>query len=1146
MQAQGYPPPTVIPTESNEPVLARPGDDTSASPDSSGWLRYQVHKRVGHSGGVSREETASSVPVKLVDRASSKTDQQSGSITVTDGTEDDSDDNDEFYDASSPLKNLIPGSRRRTSPPVMDPKQQEQRHQQRQRQRQKQRIMTAFQEGKLHCRGVNLKIATAGTTGLELNYQRGKVEPRPATCIKQGLPVRLFKAELHLGLLPVREVFCFKHNIGSNYYRDNVHIGCSRQLLPNREALLDKIEESSAYHTSLYNHCTSGSLMPDGRHKSGHHRIKATTPCRPHNESIIEGYRTEHYQCVFICVPFALDDLRQQLNTKARLEQELGIEELPLVFYHVESGTIEEILYLDDLGITRETLPEVTSNIDHFINFRSACCCPGLDNTLSRLPASQLMLQLLVPPEKVLAISTTSASPFKEEVLKAVQDNDLDAVKFYCQQGANLNAVYEINGQYMNLLGVINRSGRFADHATMAKRYEVGKLLYQQGCRIPVTDNVLESLPRLASFMLDHGEVYCKGKYPMSAISKMLDELAGEGITESEFKIVFNALKKEYSYTELTLYYILCFGDILSSCAELEKSIYQKQSYPESMRRSSNEEHTLQEQKRTLSVLIPLMASYGLHIDPAKLEKHLHSYYPEGFAIFNYQHADPDKPYRDNIKQFINETLEALKQAQTTDQAQSARQALINSWPSRNSARLDQQTTTAPDFIWLQQLIQLPPDTANKNYHQLAQLAIRHYYQMPHPSQLEKIISIETSEPEPLRRYHTEDHVARCQVLAEGIMPLFVQHDSRFQTLCQNNPALYELVPLAMVYHDVVAEVEDKEKEESRAAELFERDMIASGQYPASLITLVANALRNKNTDTMSSVKPPCVSDQQCSEEERLIRHLVRLPDSLDIIRVTSVPPNWTTPTPSGQNTYGFDVRKLDIPDNLKTSAEFMSSFEALMEGAKALAYTTGGAPPDDYSDSGSYLKHHHLRENKATQQYKVSRAVCAYDSVMDTLDDNVRRAIAEQAGINTCLANHSMSALETRGHRAACLESDTNGREYLTSIHDERELRQVRLPTDMTVLEKLMFEQQGPDCLPEDKRKQVESEIARLRKFHIQPPLGTLVQKTLEDERAKTTLGDHYNIEVVQEERFCGYNNDGSRKKVHLLVPRQKRVNPT
>ncbi|MTI11576.1 hypothetical protein, partial [Sansalvadorimonas verongulae] len=125
------------------------------------------------------------------------------------------------------------------------------------------------------------------------------------------------------------------------------------------------------------------------------------------------------------------------------------------------------------------------------------------------------------------------------------------------------------------------------------------------------------------------------------------------------------------------------------------------------------------------------------------------------------------------------------------------------------------------------------------------------------------------------------------------------------------------------------------------------------------------------------------------------MRHLLRLPDSLDIIRVLAVPCNWTKASHESSRSRLFDASYLDIPDHLKANEAFMEEFRALMEGAKDLAYVTGGTPVHDSSESGSYIQRYKLQCDKEKRKVKVAKAVSAYDSVSTALDDNVRRAIA-------------------------------------------------------------------------------------------------------------------------------------------------------
>ncbi len=340
-----------------------------------------------------------------------------------------------------------------------------------------------------------------------------------------------------------------------------------------------------------------------------------------------------------------------------------------------------------------------------------------------------------------------------------------------------------------------------------------------------------------------------------------------------------------------------------------------------------------------------------------------------------------------------------------------------------------------------------------------------------------------------------------------------------------------------MVYHDALAEIQPKDVEETAAAELFEQDLKQSGRYSEDLISLTSNALRNKESDVMRSVAPPFSSDtsSECSADERTIRRILRLADRIDVIRCTLVPAKWKEPQ-NVSSVYTFDSRFLDLPETMTQSKDFKKAFDDLMEGAKDLAYVTGGAPYGDNSQTGSYLMRYNLQTDNSKRMLKVTRAVNAYDSVLTALNDNVRRAMAREAGLNTCTANHSKEYLSHNQKRAACVVNE-QGKQKLTAIHSESELRQVHLPKDMTVLEKLLYEQQGLESLQVDRKMQVSDEISRLKQEGIKPPPGTLTQQTLTSEIAAWRLRESHGIKVTSERRFCGYTGKKPNYTT-ILVP--------
>ncbi|MTI11664.1 hypothetical protein, partial [Sansalvadorimonas verongulae] len=190
------------------------------------------------------------------------------------------------------------------------------------REQKKATIYQAFEKGEMVCRGVNV--------GGELSYQKAPLVPRPGTLLQAGKSIKTFHRVTHLGLFPVRGLYPYKRDIFSDF--GSTKNTKPRDLLPDRNHLLDKLAEQDNRLSSLYLPRTSGRLGMDGRHISGHNKSVSSIFELSSNEFILEGYRKEQYQCVIVALPITLDKLYQKLQDKFCLERELDIAELPLVF----------------------------------------------------------------------------------------------------------------------------------------------------------------------------------------------------------------------------------------------------------------------------------------------------------------------------------------------------------------------------------------------------------------------------------------------------------------------------------------------------------------------------------------------------------------------------------------------------------------------------------------------------------------------------------------------------------------------------------------------------------------------------------------------------------------------------------------------
>ena len=928
-------------------------------------------------------------------------------------------------------------------------------------------IMNNFKTGQLLSR----KVDVDG----EIKYQQGRLIPRPGTLIKEGVRVELFGNGLHLGLHPFNELYCFKKDIWSHENLGFLEGHKAHLLHPDRPRLLEKMSEKDNRYDSLYLPRSSGRLMDSGKHKSGHDKPDSINSAQETNETIIEGYRKEQYQCVLIEVPCRLDSLYEELQAKFRLEGELSIPELPLVFYEPNSGSIREIVYLSDLGINQELLKGMPGNLEKLNSFAERSVSPQLGRVLFMLPPSRLLEFLIYPNVDLARAVKELSTSYRNRLPDFVQKGDLASVQWCHERGADLTSTYCSQGEYCNLLELLLEARCVERHASythkkapqkLKEQTRLGMLLYDQGCRVPVNFNLLQRLPSLAIYMLGKGEPYIKGALdnPLGTLAEQLYEGV---ISRDEFNQAITWLQQTYADQpgQLSLFFtnhlasqlkiqetmrfkpvdlgtecgssvkekILLEADALLAqgipvntgilqqylttyyeqeikslhChADLDKKVFEKivqetleaqkhqnhKSYQENPQCQKCQKYKkYQDSQATLKEYLSKLDNDV--IDQLNSGGARHNYFWNERLYFASRHpTSTEQPERereerdasrkkqidkladqlvnsrdtyyyssdDKLRSLvhdardnrcppkyspateINSRTELLKKeyrkiptlisSEKIDTARSEAEELISKQVEQKSNQVkalckaledllntlegmaeskpaqkhlpdtekptpekydapapQPKADSGPAFTWLRDLFRYTPDTYNKSYCELTRLAIRHYYQTPHPDQLEWL-SQQKTEIGSLRADHGVDHVIRTQILAEALLELFYQHDPDYEELLNTMPELRELIPLALVYHDVVAEVEPKSVEEARAAEFFERDIKASGRYSEELITLVSSALRNKNTNTMRRVTDPFVSDTGCSDRERQVRRLLRLPDSIDIIRGSMFP----------------------------------------------------------------------------------------------------------------------------------------------------------------------------------------------------------------------------------------------------------------
>ena len=419
------------------------------------------------------------------------------------------------------------------------------------------------------------------------------------------------------------------------------------------------------------------------------------------------------------------------------------------------------------------------------------------------------------------------------------------------------------------------------------------------------------------------------------------------------------------------------------------------------------------------------------------------------------------------------------------------------------------QSDKCIDTDWLSSLLAAPPSFDRGEfarvgrYRAINQTVGQHYYQYHHPN---RAPAIATNGVEYVhRRYHGIDHALRTQMATEFLISILPFYHAPFRQLLETYPDLPELLKIAELYHDAVAEDEPKSTEELRAAELFERDMRALGEYPDELVTLVATALRNKNSNDMFPAQTPFTGDDQCSGEELLLRQVLRFGDVVEMLRLVPLQKNSlevmdnvvANPESTLRDHGEFDPQAIELLA-VVNNPDFTRSIKAALLTFRDLAALTGGWHL--MADNPVAVRHQLMVDN-LQRRWLVERSPDPYTLMREVLDDLIRLKIAERAGISHCYSGHLDYVND--GSLPDCWDETTGIAGAYRKLHSEGELRQVRVPENMTLYEKVCFAAELPDedrlALSVFTRTGIESEINRLRSEGIQPAIGTPSQDELQ-----------------------------------------------
>jgi hypothetical protein len=909
----------------------------------------------------------------------------------------------------------------------------------------------------------------------EPSYLQSKhLDPRPVTFTGLNLPVsgfgnKLRQKELNLALRISEEklLYLYKRNASTSEFEMNPYDRGRRdsKALPASFApLYDKLHEMQARRISLYPEMTSGHIDADGQcipgKKKRRYFASDSNASMKHNEAIITGYTPENIMSVVISdgTPIITDlegtipGLLAVIKNKEVLERGASLQDIPIAFYDSTRGTITRSYALDELlpqGKSVHNLSEALGEL-HSYCLEFGIPTANLNRELWQLEPKRLFARIFQCASGIGEAESKKTKALNRQLIELARKGELNTQKYLdlFKQGANPNVqVLERTSDYTNevvQVGLLQIIGIFKTKLENSYEFE----------RYAIERNISDRRSFLLSYwqeLADATEALLQqGAIDASAIKLSYQQIASSPLVCAMLirhgALIVNEVTPDVTFANIIdtvcFYRDLTADDLIGLIGPFCQKLTTDYS-PEIL-------------DENLTDKLKFDLEYGyFHWPDLRHELILRlGGTVESSVLSQLEKAAPDHA------RWVRAIIDS-------DEARGNRER----WQTLYEQRDQQSTKTGgvppQQHSPLEQLFSLSELKIERTdrLDDIAQQVLDHYYRPAHPGQIMKRVF---SEERLGRVGHGMDHVVRTMRLNQALSGLFCQFDDQYQRLFMHKD-METLLPLAMLYHDVVAEVEPKADEERRAAELFTVDMTVSGFNPAT-IELVASALRNKNTDTMPVVESPFTADKEVPEQEQLLRRLLRLPDSIDITRVYSIPENFPESREQSENQGGFDVTRLDLDLKLKTNSDFMSRFNELMVRAVELASVTGGLSPSDNRPGLGYAELHGLRplDNKVNEVRKkhIFAASNACQAVDDALDDNVRRFIARNAGVK---------------------------------IIGDYQLRQIVVP-ELSLLEKFQLKQPGVFA-------KLQSEINRIRQHTFLPPIGSVTHDLINSKAAKKRL---------------------------------------
>ena len=177
---------------------------------------------------------------------------------------------------------------------------------------------------------------------------------------------------------------------------------------------------------------------------------------------------------------------------------------------------------------------------------------------------------------------------------------------------------------------------------------------------------------------------------------------------------------------------------------------------------------------------------------------------------------------------------------------------------------------------------------------------------------------------------------------------------------------------------------------------------------------------------------------------------------------------------------------------------EFTLLTQTALLSFRNLACITGGW---HLQSANPFTTKYHLPVDNDQRRLLIEQASDPQLCMRENLDDLVRLVMAEKAGIKPCLTDHPKRA--ENPPLPDCWDPQTGFAGAYRKLHNEQELRQIELPLNMTLAEKIIVAadelNNTASWLSPATCDGMQAEIARLQQDGIRPAIGTPSQSELE-----------------------------------------------